>query len=1198
MIDHRVRLGCISLGILFMVVLLGNPSLAGSQPAIPTNHEVFTIGVKDGSFREFDTANLPQGNVVFEVGNNSAKYWPAYQPGSLDNQVRASTMQEGWVSRSANEQTGRTHQSTITFKLTAARGTFTLHLGMIFRYRRAATPRLVLVINEQSAGTYLLNPRPAPELWWPNGGEGDGNLQYFGYESLDLPLRSGLFQAGRNTLTMSFEDGFGIYFDYLSLSNNSAQELDSVVTAEVTPSVLYKKSGGGLVELVDIRIRSQKKLGSRKLTLKADSLQVERQFQHSAPGDVFISVEVPDLDKPSAATLTLSGYSQPVWKGTFEPKRKWKVYALPMEQADFGYNDFPARTLEWENRFIDKTLEIQKAYPDYSYTLDASANLESYLATRPANKSSQVLDYLRSGKWGINALYANFFTGLCSAEELFRSLDFGLRAGQTHGFPVDSASQTDEPSVTWALPQILADAGIKYFTNGSDPIRGALNPIGLLNFKSPFYWESPTGSKILVWSGVSYTAVDDITWGGWNKESVQRRQYAPSLFGMTRSLPLFLSQYERADFPFDAVLLFGLHNDEIPMRYWGDADVLNLWNKEYEFPKMIAGTQRDFFTHITKNFSDSITTLRGDAGSYWEDEAGADARTAATIRAAQTQIVAAEKLESVSQWLNPDLTFEEQPFQSTWRNILLADSYVWSDANSFRRPYSYRTLGGEAAHRSWAESANQTSSDLRLIALDKIAELIDDRRPGAVVFNSESWTRSDLFDFELEMDEMLVDPTNSRPIPCGTIQQSFGYKQVRCWASDIPGVGYRFYPIAKGSVPNGEPLDLDPRSPMIENDFYRVKLDSTSGAIVDLIDKTTNADLVDPASAYKLNEHLYVTGGDPGNFRPGSLKDNRILAADITLPLPELQVHEPKLIRAPTAVRFPWGIVVTTLAKNTNTPAIKTTITLPSNEKKIIFDNSIEKEDTLQKEAVYFAFPFALEEPRMMYQGATAWVDPERDMLPGANRQWFATQGGVWAEGKNINVAFATREAPLVTLQDINRGLWPESIKIDRSTVFSYAMNNYWYTDTPSHQGGQFQFHYAISSGKDLVAADAFSLAAEERNPLTVLRHYNMGWTPSLPASGTGFMSASPRGVAIIGMTPMDEAGKYLIRVQNFTPEAVTAKVVLSRVHLKSAFAGSVLGNYLGTVEWHDNSFTVPLQRYQIKTIVLSTRELSKGPAN
>ena len=107
-----------------------------------------------------------------------------------------------------------------------------------------------------------------------------------------------------------------------------------------------------------------------------------------------------------------------------------------------------------------------------------------------------------------------------------------LGAGKNTDLQIDSASQTDEPSLTWALPQILSDAGIKYFTNGSDPIRGAFNPIGHLNFHSPFYWEGPTGSKVLMWSGISYTAVDDMTWGGWSPDQRERDTYSTSCLAL------------------------------------------------------------------------------------------------------------------------------------------------------------------------------------------------------------------------------------------------------------------------------------------------------------------------------------------------------------------------------------------------------------------------------------------------------------------------------------------------------------------------------------------------------------------------------------------------------------------------------------------------------------------------------------------
>jgi hypothetical protein len=858
-----------------------------------------------------------------------------------------------------------------------------------------------------------------------------------------------------------------------------------------------------------------------------------------------------------------------------------------MEQADFGYNDLPVRTLEWENRFIDKVLEIQKEYPSYSFTLDASANLESYLATRDEAQGKLLLDHLRSGKFGINVLYENFFTGLATAEEVIHMLEYALLAGRRHGFPVDAGSQTDEPSVTWALAQIMAEAGVKYFSNGSDPIRAPFNPIGLLNFRSPFYWEAPNGSKVLAWSAVSYTGVDDMTWGGWNAEAVRAGKYSPSLFGLEHSLPLFLSQYERTDFPFDAVLLYGLHNDEIPIRHYGSADIIQQWNQEYAYPKIIPGTQRDFFSYIVKNFGSEIQTYRGDGGAYWEDESAADAAVAAMIRTSQMQILAAEKFESVANWLKPLLRFDYEPFLEAWKNLMLADTYVWSDATSFSRPYSYRTRHGEIAHRAWAAAAHQQSWDLRLVALDKISELIESDKVGAVVFNPESWPRSDLFDFELEPDEILIDPAGDQPIPCGSTRSLNGYQEVRCWAADVPALGYKFYPVMKGKVLGAEPMILDNPAPAVEGKYYKLRLDPNTGAVAQLTDKSTGQDLVKTSSGYGLNEYLYVTGGNPGTFLHGSNNDNRILAADATLPLPELTINRAAVSEPPQTQHFPWGTVVTIHSRALNTPQIVSTITLNDQRKLISFSNQVQKVATLRKEGIYFAFPFAVQKPRVEYQGATAWVNPEVDMLPGANRQWFTTQGGVRVVGTGINIGWASVDAPLITLEDINRGSWPNSLQTRNGSVFSYAMNNYWYTDTPAQQGGQFTFRYAITSDPNLGIPEATQLALEQRSPFPVLRHYHQGWRQTLPEKGAGFLTAAPTGVVVLTIRPAASQDGYLLRVHNTTPQPVKAKLQFPMASLEEAHLGTLLGDRAGSVDWSPHEVQVSMGRYDVKTLVV-----------
>ena len=207
--------------------------------------------------------------------------------------------------------------------------------------------------------------------------------------------------------------------------------------------------------------------------------------------------------------------------------------------------------------------------------------------------------------------------------------------------------------------------------------------------------------------------------------------------------------------------------------------------------------------------------------------------------------------------------------------------------------------------------------------------------------------------------------------------------------------------------------------------------------------------------------------------------------------------------------------------------------------------NEVDKVSTLKKEGVYFAFPFALPQPQVKYQGATAWVNPVTDMLPGANRQWFTTQGGVWAKGTGGAAAWATSDAPLVTLGDINRGCGLRRSTCATPHSSRYVMNNYWYTDTPARQGGHFTFRYALTSGPDVSLADAIALSAEQRSPLVAIRRYSMGWEPQLDAAGVSFVGVSPSGARLLTVRPLENAGTYLIRVQNGTPDAIPVRIRL-----------------------------------------------------
>ena len=69
-------------------------------------------------------------------------------------------------------------------------------------------------------------------------------------------------------------------------------------------------------------------------------------------------------------------------------------------------------------------------------------------------------------------------------------------------------------------------------------------------------------------------------------------------------------------------------------------------------------------------------------------------------------------------------------------------------------------------------------------------------------------------------------------------------------------------------------------------------------------------------------------------------------------------------------------------------------------------------------------------------------------------------------------------DAPAVAFGDIVRGSWPTEFKPKSSAVFSWLMNNYWGTNFPAWQEGDYTFRYVLTSGTALDAAQANRLGA------------------------------------------------------------------------------------------------------------------------
>ncbi len=330
----------------------------------------------------------------------------------------------------------------------------------------------------------------------------------------------------------------------------------------------------------------------------------------------------------------------------------------------------------------------------------------------------------------------------------------------------------------------------------------------------------------------------------------------------------------------------------------------------------------------------------------------------------------------------------------------------------------------------------------------------------------------------------------------------------------------------------------------IENAFYRVTVDPQRGGVASIFDKQLGRELVDSASPYLLGQYLHVSGGE----------GTRLI--HITEHLPTAKLTVSSFGRRGDGER-PDDAVGTTLTyrvSGPDAPEIAVEIRLFDGEKKIEIRNRLTKDPVDQKEAVYFAFPFAAPNPEFEYEGQTGTVNPARDELAGGCREWYT--GGRWSRvsGGGMSAAVIPLDAPLVTFGDINRGLWPEKFDPRSATIFSYALNNYWHTNFPRVQSGEFHFDYVLTSGATLDPAALSRLGREALTPLEsdeLTRNDKVGLRGSLPETAGSFLSLSGDGVEMETLKPAEDGNGYIARLVETAGRSGTAR-------LRRACSGSI----------------------------------------
>lgn len=917
-------------------------------------------------------------------------------------------------------------------------------------------------------------------------------------------------------------------------------------------------------------------------------------------------------------------------------QRKWSVSLVHHSHLDVGYTDPQRVVLRNHLQYLDSVLDLVKAtsdWPDdarFRWNVEVNWPLEQWFAARGERARRAMVDAIRAGNVGVGALSLNMHSEACSIEELYEMVRFAVELRRQEGLELTGAMQTDVPGGVPGLVEVLADAGVRYLSVAHNYAgRSVPYLIGGEHLERPFYWKSPSGKRLLVW-------FTDTAHGNAYMEG-NILGLASSYPAAAATLPYYLSALASRPYPFPAGIWLpgaeGVRRRPYPhsilhLRVQGEkgdnappsirvAEVVRTWNDTWAYPRLRLDLNEAFLARAEAGLGSAIPEWEGDWADWWADGLGSGARMLGYARRAQQAARCASTMHAVSDLAAARKVTDPSGLRNVYQDLGLFDEHTWGA----RHPWGDDEEGWDSGKLQWrrkaafADRARESAESLADVAARRAAEALGvigagrsepQRRDGLasiVVFNPSGWARSDIvrlfvpFSVAGEgLDVVVADERDGRRLPTEAVaQQHVEHRPAGRFlvfrADDVPACGY-----ARFAVIGGKPADVedDPAErACLENDQYRVTYNLRDAWISSVVALETKAELVATDAIFGMNAYVFDRYGTSTGVDHLS---GKVFTDQLDL-VAERAVAEHAVVTSRTSSEL--GETLTVEARAPGCRLLKTTVSLWRGLPRVEIENRLWKLPTTDKQSVFFAFPFNLAGPEVLYELPGVASSAARPFVPGSPRHMRAIRhfaalrsiygSGLAEEGRADGIAWATSDAALVQIGDLHSPYapFPGTLPLQRpepATVYSWALNNIWDTNFPNEQGGEMRFRYALAATSTQDAVGAAARVGEEVTmPLVATVH---------PAAGPGRAQGS---FCVIGRPEVRlvrvgsaRSGDVAFWLNNCSEAAVTTRVGFGDLTPRGARIATVFEEAAVDLPLHENGISVTLGPGETKAVVLS----------
>ena len=895
------------------------------------------------------------------------------------------------------------------------------------------------------------------------------------------------------------------------------------------------------------------------------------------------------------------------------------IYLIHHSHTDIGYTHDQPVVWDLHGRFIDEAVRLADKYSAsdtsgaFRWTVENTGVLWDWLKHAPDAAIDRFVRLERAGRIEVTGMFANL-TPLLDTDQLIESLALVGKLREKYGFTITHAMNCDVNGEAWPLVDLLLDAGIEGFSMAINTHFGG-SP---LHCPDVFWWQGPSGRKILAYNGWPYDT-------GWRFGIGQQDESILDTWW-----PLIQERLDEIGYPLPVLMVQSFHpfGDNGPA-YEGFTRFIDDWNAQGKSPRLIMATPRMWWEAV-KEQAHLLPTYSGDWTDFWNFGSISSAREQATNRGSRARLRAGDAAAAATLGLSTPLetahaarTFARYR-EEAWQALNLWDEHTWGADLSLRAPESEDTITQWYHKAQYAYRARSLSLMLQRDALADLSRYVKRESAGdLLVFNPLPWDRvitGEVAHHVIHPRGLAEDATSGR------------HSQDRVWSTDlwaeaaqtregvlpqdqsrlglppvqVPGLGYAL-------VKRTDLLELHPHhfseESVIENGRFRLRFDTRYGGVRSLYDKVLEREWFDSEAGYPLNGFVHEEVADHDYPWARWLifhmewSSSQVERERGWKPTWRANRTQPGRVLAHRVYSTPYGhrVIQVLEAPGITGPLVQSTF-LPNQEGTegdspyVEFESWFVMGQTTHPEATYLMFPFHV-------PGAQARIDlggqamlAGKDQIPGVCYDYYTAQQWVDFSNDELGVTVALPDNPMVQFGDFHFGHNQQRFSLERAMLLGWVTNTYWETNFRTHQPGGVRARYRVyphkgpfnptdAQRRGLEAAYNQPLVQHMGEPAADAVYPEMGALLSLPERGSAAGS-----VFTLHVKPAERGGQVVVRLYNAAETYQPARLASALLRIESAHWCDLAENPIQEIPVTDDAVSAMLPPRQVSCLLLSVR--------